>query len=61
MFFKTYLSLCIFIQEKYNILSKLPDKATRDDREKARENTIRLRSFPRIALRIPTAHNFTRH
>ena len=24
------------------ILSKLPDKATRDDREKARENTIRL-------------------
>ena len=25
-----------------NILSKLPDKATRDDREKARENTIRL-------------------
>ena len=25
-----------------NILSKLPDKATRDDREKARENTIRF-------------------
>ena len=24
------------------ILLKLPDKATRDDREKARENTIRL-------------------
>ena len=24
------------------ILSKLPDKASRDDREKARENTIRL-------------------
>ena len=24
------------------ILSKLPDKATRDDREQARENTIRL-------------------
>ena len=23
-------------------MSKLPDKATRDDREKARENTIRL-------------------
>ena len=30
------------LHRKYNILSKLPDKATRDDREKARENTIRL-------------------
>ena len=30
------------VHRKYNILSKLPDKATRDDREKARENTVRL-------------------
>ena len=30
------------VHRKYNILSKLPDKATRNDREKARENTIRF-------------------
>ena len=28
-----------------NVLSKLPDKATRDDREKARENTIPLKPW----------------
>ena len=43
-----WFTLCISLnyeQLEYTeniILSKLPDKATRDDREKARENTIRL-------------------